>query len=186
MVNCYQKFYLELLPYDYASLKGKLAFQYGYPDVTIFLYYINDIEKFRSLHAGPISKIPPTRVFYSEIIGQGFLQPHKDLGVGCNLNWYFQTDESATVFYQEKENAKHLSNFMEEGENVFHLEDLEEVARFTAEKNTAYLLNVDRPHSVYKPNFKIRKFFSYQWLGYNYQTILDSLLIKKEDCLKTD
>jgi hypothetical protein len=181
MQDYFQKFDFELKPYNYETLKGDLAFQYGYPDVIIFLYKINNLELFKSLHTGPISTIPPTRVFYSEIVGRGYLQPHLDLGVGCNLNWYFQTDESSTVFFNKKPDTLHLSNIKEHGENVFHLDQLDEACRFSAEKNTAYLLNVSKPHSVHKPKLKIRKFFSYQWLNHDYQTVLDSLLIKKVD-----
>jgi hypothetical protein len=182
MQQYFQKFDFELKPFEYEQLKGPLVFQYGYPDVIIFLHQINNIELFKSLHYNPISSIPPNRVFYSEIVGRGYLQPHTDLGVGCNLNWYFQTDDSSTVFFDETAETQHLSNIKEQGENVFHLDQLTERCRFSAEKNTAYLLNVSKPHSVHKPKLKIRKFFSYQWLNHDYQTVLDSLLIKKADC----
>jgi hypothetical protein len=175
MDKYFKKFNLELTPYNYSSLKGDLAFQYGYPDVIIFLYKIKDIQKFKELHPTAISSIPPTRVFYSEIVGQGYLQPHLDLGVGCNLNWYFEVDQSSTVFYNTKPDTKKLSNFGEAGDNVFHLHELDEVCRFTAELNSAYLLNVNEAHSVYKPNLTTRRFFSYQWLNHDYETILNSL-----------
>jgi hypothetical protein len=176
MENYFKKFNLELKEFNYEQLKGNLAFQYGYPDVTIFLYWVSDINLFRSLHKSPIGTIRPDRVFYAEIIGKGFLQPHLDLGVGCNLNWYFQTDESSTLFYKQTDATK-LSNFGEQGENVFYLEELTEVCKFKAEKNDAYLLNVSEVHSVFKPNYNIRKFFSYQWLNQSYETIVNTLTL---------
>jgi len=63
----------------------------------------------------------------------------------------------------------------QENANLYRIDDVEEVAQFTAEKNDAYVLNVSKIHSVYSPNPGTRKFISYNWVNYSFEEIVANL-----------
>ena len=74
-------------------------------------------------------------MFFSEIIGEGLLLPHRDHNVSCCVNLYFEPNGSTTFFHKEKEN---IDAFVYPGKstaNIYDLRQVNTVGKFIAKKN---------------------------------------------------
>jgi hypothetical protein len=84
--------------------------------------------------------------------------PHTDSGIKSTINFYVETGECTTQFYEfleQKVETKQVSG--QTDGFIYDEKDLKETNSFVAEPGTAWLLDVSVPHSV-KPgkNFKER------------------------------
>ena len=177
MNNYFHKFHLEIYPFDYESLKGDLFTEFVSKEngTGIHYYMPTNLEKFISLHPKPFCKIRPEGAFITEVTGQGLLDPHVDHTIKCCINYYFEPNGSTTSFHIPKESAAAKLYPGQENANLYRIDDVEEVAQVTAEKNDAYVLNVSKIHSVYSPNPGTRKFISYNWVNYSFEEIVANL-----------
>jgi hypothetical protein len=177
MNSYFHKFHLEVRPFDYETLKGGLEIEFISKDngTGIHYYSINDFEKLTSLHIKPFCKIPPQYVSFTEVTGQGLLNPHIDHTIKCCVNYYFEPNGSTTCFYRPKHFSTAQTYPGQTEANIYSIDEVEEVAQFTSLKNEAYLLNVSKIHSVYSPNSGTRKFISYSWTNYSFEKIVANL-----------
>ena len=74
--------------------------------------------------------------------------PHTDSGSRTVINFYFQTDDCITQFYEIKENAKPIQIENQTNGMIYDLDDLEEGPAFLAYPGDVYILNVSKAHSV--------------------------------------
>jgi hypothetical protein len=74
--------------------------------------------------------------------------PHTDSESRTVINFYFETDDCITQFYEIKENAKPIKIENQTNGSIYSLKDLEEGPAFLAEPGDVYLLNVSKAHSV--------------------------------------
>ena len=177
MKNLYSKINLPKLDIDLNQVKGEYHTHYGrHPKITY--YSIKDTDYLNSLLDQPICKIPPSTVFYSDILGAGKLWPHKDHNVSCCINLYFESNNSITYFYKEKEKSEGPWKYPgKESSNIYEFEHIECLGNFKADNHEAYLLNVSEIHSVTMPPPGIRRFITWQWRPSeaSYQDVLENL-----------
>lgn len=75
--------------------------------------------------------------------------PHTDTGINATINFYLQTDNCITQFYNIKTD-KPKTNQVDNQTNgfIFNKNDLTETGSFIAERNDVWILDVTKPHSV--------------------------------------
>lgn len=78
-----------------------------------------------------------------------YASPHTDSGVTAVLNFYVQTADAVTVFYNQlTEDSVSTKIKNQTNGSVFKLKDLVPVANFKALPGDVWLLDVTKPHSV--------------------------------------
>lgn len=166
---------------DWLSLKGdNLLSKYNSNTTTLEYFNISDVELFRKLHLKKIFTIKPDRIRFSIITGQGLLLPHRDHNTKVVLNYYASAGYDATVFYNCKDAASSIRYPGKEQANIYTLDNLDEVGRYVANSNDAYLLDVSQVHSVEKVNSVPRLFISYLWANHSYEEVLNDILRTKD------
>ena len=119
------------------------------------------------------------------------LLPHRDNDLISTINFYLKTDNCKTVFYKEKEGAQFWQpeniitrpkSKLEVEEEVayvkavYDLDDVEEIASFTAQNGEAWLLDVNEIHNVVPlGEFQSRKAIALRTKKYNYSEVYDML-----------
>lgn len=156
---------------DLDNIKGKLLFSFGKIDTKISYYAIENNNFIRKLD----SDIQPDNCYLAEVEGRGLLRPHRDHGTRCCLNYYFESNDSETVFYKSKENTKPFLYEGEKDSNIYNLKDLDVVGSFISRDHESFLLNVNEIHSVFCIKPGIRKFITWQWNSHPYEEILRNL-----------
>lgn len=144
---------------DIFKLRGEKITSYG-KNPEISYYLIKDQAYFKTLFP-ELCKIPPSYIFYAEIIGAGNLWPHRDHNVSCCINFYFTSNDSTTYFYKETGDAWKYPG--KSTANIYEFTDVEFLYKFKANENDTYLLNVSEIHSVTNPPPGIRRFITWQW-----------------------
>jgi hypothetical protein len=77
------------------------------------------------------------------------IPPHTDSGIQSTINFYIRTDDCLTQFYQLKTTTPTTTQVDNQTDgHIFDVADLTETNAFVAEPNTAWLLDVTKPHSV--------------------------------------
>lgn len=130
-----------------------------------YFYKVNDVDKFMDLLKPNIFTIMP-EIFYSEFTGSGLVTPHIDKGTTVALNFYIETDNSTTIFYEGLVPGK-----------LYYENNVKEIGQFIAQPFDCYLLDVSKIHGVQKTTDKTRSMFSFRWDDYSFQTIVDSLRV---------
>ena len=77
-----------------------------------------------------------------------FILPHSDSGSTSVINFYIETNNCATQFYEVKDDAKPYQIDNQTNGFVYDLNDLVEKASFIAEPKDIYILDVSKVHSV--------------------------------------
>jgi hypothetical protein len=103
------------------------------------------------------------------------------------LNFYIEPGKCVTLFWKlknlsiESELLPRLDddgNWSESVVKVYTTDSLVCEASFIANPNEAYILGVDKIHSVSKPiTADVRKFIRLGWVGYNVEEIFNSIEI---------
>ena len=77
-----------------------------------------------------------------------FILPHSDSGCTSVINFYIETNNCATQFYEIKNNAKPYQIDNQTNGFVYDLNDLVEKDSFIAKPKDIYILDVSKVHSV--------------------------------------
>ena len=78
-----------------------------------------------------------------------YILPHTDSNVKAVINYYINTENCKTQFYEKKEDiVDHYQIENQTDGRVYNLKDLTLGPSFTAEPGDVYLLNVSKIHSV--------------------------------------
>ena len=161
---------------DWTLLQGQELISRYESSGTILEYFnIPNIELFRSIHTRKFFSISPDRVSIAKITGSGLLYPHRDHGVSTVLNYYITADKDDTIFYNSKSGAVPFEYPGRSVNNVYHLQDLDETTRFSAESGDAYLLDVSQIHSVNKISSTTRLFLNYSWFSTKFDDIVTDI-----------
>jgi hypothetical protein len=81
------------------------------------------------------------------------IPPHTDSGIQSTINFYTRTDNCLTQFYRFKtDNPSTRQVHNQTDGHIFDLLDLDTTESFVAEPNTAWVLDVTKPHSVIPQN----------------------------------
>jgi hypothetical protein len=177
MIN-YHKFDSGLvLGHDLEIFKGKKSFNYVSKTSEIAYHNISNIavlaDKF---FTKKLFSIEPHLIYYAEITGPGFLDPHIDHSATTVANFYFDSNDSITTFYEttEQTTSKTYDNMKSGG--IFDVNTLTAVESFQAKDGESYILNVSKIHGVSSPKSGTRKFINMQWYGVDFQTICNSII----------
>jgi hypothetical protein len=162
--------------FDWINLDPKFLVS-EYDSVTTKLEYfkLDNYEQFKSYHTLRPYIIPPDSIRIGRITGKGVLLPHKDHNTTAVLNFYISASNDPTIFYFDKPGAKTLRYPGKTSNNIFLPTEVEEVCRFTAEKNTGYLLDVSQIHSVIKSTTEPRIFINYTWRSASFSQVLEGI-----------
>ena len=181
----FRKINLNLGPIDMTRIKGEPTEKYGPADIKLTHHKILDMSYFIGLHAGKVKfPIMPDVVWYTEIEGTGMVPPHIDPMDTVALNYYIQTGECTTTFYEPLDSAEYATTQQEFDVHdhartvkaVMNLSDLQAIGKFTAGTGDAYFMRPNVLHSVSAPT-ETRKFLSYRWTGAAYEQVLASTLV---------
>jgi len=145
-------------------------------DTYLSYCLLTNIGEFMSVHTREFCKIPPSIALYSQLTGQGLHGAHIDHGPKCALNYYISAGIDETIFYKKKTND--VKSMLYPGKtqaNGYDVKDLDEVDKFVANSNEAYLLNVSEIHSVNKITNNTRTFIAYLWYNHTYEEVLENL-----------
>ena len=77
-----------------------------------------------------------------------FILPHSDSGPTAVINFYIETNNCATQFYEIKNNAEPYQIENQTDGCVYNLDDLIETESFIAQPGDVYILDVSKIHSV--------------------------------------
>jgi len=117
-------------------------------------------------------------------INTSYVPPHTDSNILSTINFYIDTEECATIFFNFKNNEvkKHQLENQTTG-YLFNDDDLIEYQRFVAHPHEAWLLDVTKPHSVVssKNNFKERTAICLQSRIHSFEKVKQ--ILKETDSL---
>ena len=77
-----------------------------------------------------------------------FILPHSDSGPTAVINFYIETNNCATQFYEIKDNAKPYQIKNQTDGCIYNLNDLIKTESFIAQPGDVYILDVSKVHSV--------------------------------------
>lgn len=140
-------------------------------------FLLTDYPEFISIHIKKICKIEPTGILYSRISGQGSLGAHVDQGPLVSLNYYIDAGLDETIFFEKKSDNVLSKRYDNQESNIYTLQDLTPKAKFVANTQDVYLLNVNKIHAVIKKTNVPREFISYQWYNNTYEEVKENLLL---------
>lgn len=104
--------------------------------------------------------------------------PHTDTGINTTINFYLQTGDYITQFYNIKTNNP-KTNQVDNQTNgfIFDKHDLIESGSFTAGQNDVWILDVTKPHSVIpKDTITERIGLSLATNSYSYDDVCNMLI----------
>jgi hypothetical protein len=179
----YKKINLKLPPIEIDRVKGDVFFEYH--GGVLVVYRIKDLDYFENLFKDKIQfGIKPDLMAYIEIIGPGAM-PHTD-EAASTLNYTIDDASCITSFWRVNENAKTApTERIDEQGNIikskvigYNEEDLIRLTSFKANPGDAYLLDVSKIHSVFKPKYEtVRKFVSWRWINTSFDQVASNIKI---------
>jgi len=106
--------------------------------------------------------------------------PHTDSGIEVSVNFYMNTTDEATNFYEFSVDEPTIAKLPNQTNgSVFSLDEIKKVCSFKAKDGDIYILNVSKIHSVMDeklaPLPKTRKAIVVNSEIYSYETLRDSL-----------
>lgn len=176
MNEFYTKLDYKISNYDWKSSIVEVSVEYfHHPKLT----YFNIAEESSNLFCSCL----PNEIFqqgYYEIKlfvieGTGIVQPHIDYDIRCSMNYYFNPNDSITYWYKVKKDAI-LQRFDQDRYLRYNYIDLEPADMFCAEKESLYLLNNSKVHSVVHVSSLPREMIQIQWYETDYTNIQKILL----------
>jgi hypothetical protein len=183
MIDYFKKLDVNFPDIDMSRIVGGPLLE-GFPDFRT--WKIRDLDYFNNLLSSILKfKIPPGSVTYNEITGGG-TSPHSEhFLIQTVLNFYIEPGECETFFWKLKDLNVELEflprlnangNWNKSVVRTYSRDSLECEASFIANPNDAYILGVDKIHSVSKPiPDSIRKFIRIGWMGHNVEEIFNSI-----------
>jgi len=179
----YKKINLQLPPIELGRVKGDMFFEYH--GGVLVVYKIKDSDYFTNLYKDKIQfGIKPDLEVYIEIVGPGAM-PHTD-EAATTLNYTIDDANCITSFWTVNKDAQTVpTERLDEAGNIIKSKvigysetDLIRLTSFKANPGEAYLLDVSKIHSVFKPKSEtVRKFVSWRWINTPFDQVLSSISI---------
>jgi enamine deaminase RidA (YjgF/YER057c/UK114 family) len=116
-----------------------LVTQFVSGNISLEYYSLENVDAFRNQHLKKFYTIRPSRVLFTEINGTGFLNPHIDHNTNVTLNYYIQSIDDVTTFYETNNNIIGFNYGNRDQSNIYDVGDLSVKSEFVANNNTAYL-----------------------------------------------
>ncbi len=130
--------------------------------------------------------ILPINIFFVHIHSP--LGPHTDYEQFACLNYYINSSDAKTCFWEPKENAVRVTNdrydvstnTVEKVEQLYKYKDLIMVDSFVANNNDSYFLNISKIHSVEFTKPVARTAIQFQWdNSISYEELINKLTFKE-------
>ena len=179
----YRKLNLYLPPIELGRVKGDVFFDYH--GGVLVVHKIKDPDYFTSLYKDKIEfGIAPDLVAYIEILGGG-AGPHTDEAM-TTLNYTIDDADCITSFWDVKKpaNTRPAERIDEFGNVIkskvigYNEQELNRLTSFRANPGDAYILDVSKIHSVFKPKYEtVRKFVSWRWINAPFDQVAPSIKI---------
>jgi hypothetical protein len=152
---------------DFHKLKrSKTITSFGNLPTPVLTYYeIGDLDYLNSLLPEVWKAFSPDEVVLAEIVNINCdqLAPHIDHGVTTALNYYIESLDAVTSFYELKENNTGYIYPGRTTANIFDIDQVIKLDSFTAKNNETFLLDVSKIHSVENTRIGVRRFIQWQW-----------------------
>ena len=105
-----------------------------------------------------------------------YIRPHTDSGILTTINFYVDSQNAITRFYNVKSSSPDISKFENQtnGE-IFNPSDLEEIDSFSANNSEAFILDVTKPHSVTCTQYGTRRALVLQTRNFKYDEVCKML-----------
>lgn len=159
MNSYYTKLQVDTPDIDFSSFKGKLYFQYK--GSSLSYYHINAVQQLKTAFPESFFKESHT-IMLVEISNNETIPPHKDYGIECSINFYFNPGNAKVFWYTAKDSASEkITNA--ERKRLYNKDDIILSDMFVPEKNECYLFNNSQIHSVNKENETLRQFLQIQY-----------------------
>lgn len=173
----FRKINLQLPNIDLDRVKGEVFFNYH--GGVLVVHKIQDPVYFEELYKSRIEfSVKPDLVAYIEILGQG-AEPHTD-EAATTLNYTIDDANCITSFWNVKKQGASVpadridefGNTIKSGVIGYDEKDLVRLTSFRANPGDAYLLDVSKIHSVFKPKYEtVRKFVSWRWITASFDEV---------------
>jgi len=171
MHSLFQQIKLSLPNFSIDQLKGEVTAEHLHPITNhgVIMYKIADLHALELLIQ--LAPLANPVIAYSEIYGN--LEPHRDFGGTCAINYYIETNFADTIFYSPVQDTSILT--FNHGAEIHHRNNCTEIARFTAHNNSSWILNIGELHSVTMPATGCRRIISIGYPQHDFQTVRDKL-----------
>jgi len=166
-------FSLKHIP-DFNKLKGIKITSFGEHPFPILSYYsVKDYEYLKTFLPDNLKYLPFDQLMVAEIIDSniGHLDPHIDHGVTTVFNYYLETCDAVTHFYELKEGEFGYNYQGRETANIYDFNQVIKTGSFTARNNEAYILDVSKIHSVESIRAGTRQFIQWQWNNMQFEQV---------------
>jgi hypothetical protein len=116
------------------------------------------------------------RYFHTSFVNvETAVPPHTDIVDRVSVNFYIETGEYRTTFYQGTDTSTRLT-YADHGDgHVYNADELEEIDSFVAVPGDVYVLNGKCIHAVNGNNHQSRKFIQVSSKDLEYDQVLDIL-----------
>lgn len=116
------------------------------------------------------------RHFHTSFVNiEATVPPHTDIVDQVNINFYIETGDYRTTFYQSTNNSARFT-YADHGDgHAYRMEDLEPMASFIAQPGDVYVLNGKVIHGVSSETPTPRKFLQVSSRDLEYDQVVDIL-----------
>lgn len=146
-----------------------------------------DYKKIWSPEAEKIYNILPKRYwddFYLTVMSiNRDIPPHTDSDIDATINFYFETDNCETVFYEPIVNKLETVKIENQTNGcIYKKEQLKQIASFVAKPMEVWILDVTKIHSVETPKESvIRKAITLHTQKHTYLNVCE--MLKETECI---
>ena len=111
------------------------------------------------------------------------IPPHTDSDINVSINFYIETDNCRTVYYEPKNDELNLFQIKNQTNGfIYKKEQLKEVGSFVAQPMEVWVLNVKKIHSVESDKEEpFRKAVTLGTRKHNYESVCE--MLKETGCL---
>ena len=177
MINYYKFDSGLVLDNNLEILKGENSFNYVSKTSEIMYSRISNMSILANkFFTKKLFNIEPHLIYYGEILGPGLLDPHIDHGATVVANFYFDSNDSITTFYEPTENTLSRAYGDMKSGGIFDINTLTAVESFQAKDGESYILDVSKIHGVMSPKVGTRKFINMQWYNIDFKSICNSII----------
>ena len=105
------------------------------------------------------------------------IPPHTDSDINVSINFYIETDNCRTVYYEPKNDELNLFQIKNQTDgHIYNKNELKEVGSFVAQPMEIWILNVKKIHGVESVKEEpLRKALTLGTKKYNYDEVYDML-----------
>ena len=173
MNNFYQKIKNKKIDVDIDNIIDKPIKQYSTENSVNLTYWsIKPEYRDQLLEHIPKALHDIAEISVCKIQGKGMAVPHKDHNCISKINIYIKTDNSLTIFYNEKENISGVTYNNEQKSHIYRFNDIVKADSFKANDFDHVILDVSKVHSVTMRSGIERTMISYAFANLEFSDLV--------------